>query len=440
MPHTRLFSFAMLISAALTLPLVAQVNVPVANNANGPLTLQQAESFALANQPRMLAAQLRSRASAERIHEARAGLFPTVSFNSTGVEVADTGTSTAAGNITTSSISDRFAFGGNLSQLVTDFGRTHALIASERANSEAQADLATLTRAQVRLNVREAYYAALGGEMVLRAAGAALTNRELVLRQLTVLEQNQLRSTLDVNFAAVLVSQAQLAVVQAQSAVSQARAHLATTMGQSRPVTAALVDIAPNAEPLPSGPEDLQSQAQMQRADLSAARAQELAAKQYATAEKRLSLPTLNVLAAAGGIPYHDHTLHPNYAVAGFNLNIPVFNGGLFAARRARAEFQASASAQDVQELSLEVSEQVRDSWYRADEAFLSLDVSKQLVAQTREALRLAQDRYNAGLGSIVELNEAQLNETSAEINAASAVDTYFTRRAELDFATGLLN
>lgn len=428
----------MLIGMALSLPLIAQVNVPVTNNTNEQLTLQQAEGLALANQPRMLAAQLRSHASAQRVHEARAGLFPTVSFNTTGVEVADTGTSIAAGNVTTSSISDRFAFGGNLSQLVTDFGRTHALIASERASSEAQADLATFTRAQVRLNVREAYYAALGGEMVLRAAQAALTNRQLVLRQLNVLEQNQLRSTLDVNFAAVLVSQAQLAVVQAQSVVLQARAHLATTMGQSRPVTEALVDIAPNAERL--GPEDPQSQAQMQRADLSAARAQELAAKQYATAEKRLSLPTLNVLAAAGGIPYRDHTLHPNYAVAGFNLNIPVFNGGLFAARRARAEFQASASAQDAQELSLEVSEQVRDSWYRANEAFLSLDVSKQLVAQTREALRLAQDRYNAGLGSIVELNEAQLNETSAEINAASAVDTYLTRRAELDFATGLLN
>jgi outer membrane protein len=440
MPNTRLFSFAMLIGAVLSLASVAQVNISVATNGNNLLTLQQAESLALANQPRMLAAQLLSRASAERIHEARAGLFPTISFNSTGVEVADTGTSTAAGSITTSSISDRLAFGGNLSQLVTDFGRTHALIASERANFEAQADLATLTLAQVRLNVREAYYAALGGEMVLRAARAALTNRQLVLRQLNVLEQSQLRSTLDVNFAAVLVSQAQLAVVQAQSAVSQARAHLATTMGQSRPVTAALVDIAPNAEPLPPGPEGPQSQAQMQRADLSAARAQELAAKQYATAEKRLSLPTLNVLAAAGGIPYRDHTLHPNYAVAGFNLNIPVFNGGLFAARRARAEFQASASAQDAQELSLEVSEQVRDSWYRANEAFLSLDVSKQLVAQTRESLRLAQDRYNAGLGSIVELNEAQLNETSAEINSASAVDTYLTRRAELDFATGLLN
>jgi outer membrane protein len=440
MANARLFSVAMLIVAGLSLSSTAQVNVPLANSTNNVLPLEQAESLALDNQPRLLAAQLRSRAAAERIREARAGLLPTASFNTTGVEVADAGTSTAAGNITTSSISDRFAFGGNLSQLVTDFGRTHALIASERANSEAQADLTTLTRAQVRLNVREAYYAVLGEEAVLRAAQAALSNRQLVFRQLNVLEQNQLRSTLDVNFAAVLVSQAKLAVVQAQSEVSQARAKLATSMGESQPVAATLVDVDPNTEPLPPGPEDPQHQAQLQRADLSAARAQQRAAEQYATAEKRLSLPTLNVLAAAGDIPFHDHTLHSSYAAAGFNLNIPVFNGGLFSARRAQAELQASASAQDAQELSLEVSEQVRDAWYRANEAFLSLDVSNQLVAQAREALRLAQDRYNAGLGSIVELNEAQLNETSAEINAASAVDTYLTRRAELDFSTGLLN
>jgi outer membrane protein len=211
-------------------------------------------------------------------------------------------------------------------------------------------------------------------------------------------------------------------------------------MGESQPVAATLVDIDPNTEPLPPGPEDPQHQAQVQRADLSAARAQQRAAQQYASAEKRLSLPTLKVLAAAGDIPFHDHTLRSSYAAAGFNLNIPVFNGGLFSARHAQAELQASASAQDAQELSLEVSEQVRNAWYRANEAFLSLDVSNQLVAQAREALRLAQDRYNAGLGSIVELNEAQLNETSAEINAASAVDTYLTRRAELDFSTGLLN
>jgi outer membrane protein len=56
------------------------------------LTLAQAEAIAIANQPRILAAQLRARASEQRIREARSGLFPTVAFNATGVRVADTGT------------------------------------------------------------------------------------------------------------------------------------------------------------------------------------------------------------------------------------------------------------------------------------------------------------------------------------------------------------
>ena len=117
-----------------------------------------------------------------------------------------------------------------------------------------------------------------------------------------------------------------------------------------------------------------------------------------------------------------------------------VVNGGLFAARRSEAELEAAARTRDVQEVQLQVSEQVRDAWYQANAAFRSLDVTNRLVTQSTEALRLAQDRYNAGLGSIVELNEAQLNETSAEITAADAIYAYLSRRAELDFAAGLLN
>jgi outer membrane protein len=409
-------------------------------NTSQVMTLNDVEAAALANQPRMLAAQLRAQAYAERVREARSGFLPTVGFNATGVRVADTGTSTAAGNITTSSVSDRFAYGGSLSQLVTDFGRTSALVGSARSTAEAQSDLATLTRAQVRLNVREAYYQVLADEAVLRAAQAAQANRQLVARQLSTLAQSELRSTLDVNFANVLESEAELAVVRAQSTVAQQRTRLATAMGLQQPVTAALSDVIPSSEALPATPDDLLQQAKTQRADLSAAEAQQHAAQEFASSEKRLSYPTLNVLAAAGEVPFHDHTLHDDYAAAGFNLNIPIFNGGLYSARRAEADLETNARSRDVQELQLEVSEQVRDAWYQADEAYRSLDVTARLVAQSKEALRLAQDRYDAGLGSIVELNEAQLNETSAEITAAGATYTYLARRAELDFAAGLLN
>jgi len=406
----------------------------------GALTLEQAEGAALANQPRVIAAALRAQAADQQIRAARSSLLPTVAFNATGALVADTSTAIAVGNITTSSISDRFAYGGGLTQLVMDFGRTSALVRSARSSAEAQKDVATLTRAQIRLNVREAYYQVLGAEAVLRAAQAALTNRQLVVRQLSALAASQLRSTLDVHFAQVLEDEAELAVVHAEGIVAERRAALATAMGSEKPITALLVDASVSQDTLPGAIDTLLATAQSQRADLNAAQAQQHAAEAFAQSEKRLSYPALSAVAAAGQIPYHDHTLQGDYAAAGFNLNIPIFNGGLFAARRAEAEYEARARAHDAQQFSLEVNEQVRDAWSRAEEARKSLDVTARLVAQSKEALRLAQDRYDAGLGSIVELNEAQLNETSAEIQAADAEYTWLTRRAELDFAAGLLN
>jgi outer membrane protein len=404
------------------------------------LELSQAETQALANQPRMLAAQLRARAFAERTKQARAGYMPTVNFNVTGTQVADANTAVAAGNLVTSAISGRFAYGGSLTQLVTDFGRTTAMVSAARSTAEAQVDVATLTRAQVRLNVRTAFYRVLASEAVLHAAQAALDNRKLISRQIDALTQSELRSTLDLNFAKVLESEAELAVVRARSEVAQQRAALATAMGLEQTVTSSLVAPAAAADALPGSPEELQQQAVAQRADLSAITAQQNAAQSFATAEKRLSYPTLNVFGAAGQLPYHDHTLHDDYAGIGFNLSIPVFNGGLFTARRNEAELEAKARTQEVRQLRLQVNEEVRSNWYRADEAYRSLDVASRLVVQSKEALRLAQNRYDAGLGSIVELNQAQLSETSAEITSADATYTYLTRRAQLDFAAGLLN
>ncbi len=87
----------------------------------------------------------------------------------------------------------------------------------------------------------------------------------------------------------------------------------------------------------------------------------------------------------------------------------------------------------------MRIARDVRIAWFETNNAYQRLDVTSRLVQQTRRALRLAQARYENGLGSIVELNEAQLSETSAEITAAGAKYEYLSRRAALDYSTGAI-
>jgi len=403
-----------------------------------PLTLAQAEAYALKNHPEIASADFRSNASKQAVNAAQSAYYPTVVGNLTGALVADPGTAIAAGNLTTSSISNRIAVGGALLQMVTDFGRTSALVHTAQFQAKAQGQAAVETREQVLLGVTGAYFDVLSSEAVLHATQQDLESRSLTLRQITALQQSQLKSTLDVSFAQVLESEAELAVYRAENTVHESRARLGAAIGQQQTVNAPLQDEQLPA-PLEPDVEALVSLAEQQRPDLLALDARRNAAHQYEQAEKDLRNPLIDVHAAAGEIPEHDRTLHDNYAAAGFNINIPVFTGGLFKARREEADLQAKAEDKDVENLRNQIASDVREAWFEANNAFHQLDVTARLVEQARTGLRLAQARYDNGLGSIVELNEAQLNETSAEIQAASAKYGYLSRRAELDFTTGAL-
>jgi outer membrane protein len=195
----------------------------------------------------------------------------------------------------------------------------------------------------------------------------------------------------------------------------------------------------PLPAPLDPDADALIAQAMRERPDLATLQLNRDALERYAEAEKRLRNPTISAAAVAGVAPVRDDRLRETYSAAGVNLNIPVLNGGLFKARREEAESRAAAASKDVQELSLQIARDVQVAWLDANDAFKRLDVTARMVAEANEALRLAQARYDNGLGSIVELNQAQLSQTSAEIAAASAKYEYLSRRATLDFAMGIL-
>jgi outer membrane protein len=402
------------------------------------LTLEQAQSIALKNHPRIGSGALLAQAADHAITETRSAYYPQATLNATAT-AANNQTTLAAGLLQTSSLNSRFATGLNVTQLVTDFNRTASLVKAAKFRYQASNDSVLNTRAQILLAVRNAYFAVLGAEAVQRAAQATLESQQLLLRQVNSLAQSDLRSSLDVTFAQVLVSQSQLARDQAEANTQSARATFDATLGYQTPQNFALQDQpVPNALDPDVAP--LVTAALEARPDLQLIKHSRDAAYQLAEAEKKLNYPTVNLMAAAGAIPEHDHTIeHSNYEAAGINISIPVFNGSLFAARRTEALNRAQAADKDVQTLSIQVARDVRVAWFSANNAFRRLSVTSQLVDQARRAVHLAQARYNAGLGSIVELNQAQTSEISAEIDAAGAKYDYLSRRTELDFTIGAL-
>ena len=138
-------------------------------------------------------------------------------------------------------------------------------------------------------------------ESVRKTAQAVLDYRQTSLRQLKALAVNQLRSTLDVQFAQVLVSEAEMAVVRADSNVKEARAQLDAAMGYESEPDYVLTD-----EAMPSNLEpDVSSYIQeaiATRPDLKALRLQVKSSQEYATAEKKQNYPSINLLGTAGEV------------------------------------------------------------------------------------------------------------------------------------------
>jgi outer membrane protein len=340
--------------------------------------------------------------------------------------------------VQTSSLYSRVAAGVTVSQLISDFGRTANLAGAAKLRASAQEQIVGNTRAAILIGVEQAYYQALAADTVQKVAQAVVDNRRLTLRQVRALAQSSLKSTLDVSFAEVALSDAELALVHAENDVQASRAHLSASLGTPQSEQFDLTD-----EPLPPmlepDPEVDVEQALKQRPDLTALQLNRDAAHRFSQAEKALSRPTISFVGVAGALPATDPRLHETYSAAGVNVSVPILNGKLYSARQSEAELKAQAADKDVDDLTIQISEQVRVAWLEANTAFRRLDVTARLVAQVEQSLRLAQTRYDYGLGSIVELNQAQLSQIAAEIEAAGAKYDYLSRRAALAFVVGAL-
>lgn len=406
-----------------------------APNLSNRLSVKDAEAIALKNNPAISMARLNALASQQVTREARSNLWPQTYANLTAVDARDNSRITA-GALNNPIVYTRAAGGATVTQLITDFGHTTNLVAGARFQAKADEQSAAATSQDVLLAVNQAFYNALQTHAVLRVAEQTVASRQLLSDQVSALTQSKLKSDLDLSFANVNLAQAKLLFLDALNSDKAAMASLSAVLGYSTLETFELVSDDQSPVPPPADIDKLIAAAFGQRPEMLALEFESQSAQKLHQAARDEQFPTISALGAFGDAPVRDDRVYGPYAAVGVNLQIPVFNGFLYSARTREADLRAQAVRQRQMDLRNRISRDVRTSWLAANTSFDRVNVSQQLLAQANQALDLAQTRYKLGLSSIVELSQAQLQQTQADIGNAQAEYSYDLALSVLRYQT----
>lgn len=410
------------------------------------LTRIQAEQIALKNNPRISVGRLLALAEHQVYRETRSRELPTFTGDITAT-TANEGSRIGAGGLNAPRLLEHAGAGVTLSQMLTDFGRTVNLVSSSKLREKAEQANALATTEDIVLATDQAFYNALEAQALLQVAQQTVTTRGSVEHQVDELTKSKLKSTLDLTFAQVNLSQAKLLLLDAQNNVDSTIAALTAVLGFEKQVNYELVV---EHTRLPSPPPDVDvmiGTALQQRPDLQAFTYDQQAAEKYRKAQRDLLFPTVSALGMAGGTPVRPDCFggcFPNYFVSswygavGVNMSIPIFNGFLYSSQASEAKFRAQAAAENTRDLKDRVVRDVRTAWLGANTSFQRVGVAEELSKQADLSLSLAKERYQLGLGSIVELSQAQLQQTDAAIGYVNAQYQYRLSLSTLNFEIGV--
>lgn len=410
----------------------------------GALTLKEAQDLARAHHPHLQVADLQAQASQEAVIQAKSAYLPHITQQTVGAisnSSKNAPARLAAGyGLAPPPVASRAATGLFMKQLLYDFGRTSSLVASSELNAKASEENRAASEAQIMLLVTAAYYQMVQAQAVLKVAEETLAKRELNLKQVKALTESGLKSALDVSFAEVNQSDAQMLLLKAQNDLASARAVLSTAMGNR---DEEVFEVREEPMPPPVGKlEAAIAEALYQRPDLRTLRLQLQAAEKFAEAEKAAARPKIELVGDINYMPWANikPDAYPKFnVIGGVLIDVPVFEGFALEARENKAKKEYQAAAHGVTDAENNILRDVRVSWMAAKTALERMTPAHQQFLEANKSFQLAQSRYQMGLSSIVELTQAQLNFTRGAIDEIEARIEYQMRCAELDYQMGKL-
>ena len=402
-----------------------------------PITLDQAIELAYRNNEDLQVSLLQLDQSRSALREAKAALYPNLNLNSsvTGRE------NLTPSNLPGGSPDTLIDFDGVLQlsyELFTSGRRAGEIGAAERLVRESEL-LVEQTQEQLRLDTSNDYYALQDAIERIRINQAFLEEAEQNLRDTSLREEVGVGTRFDVLRAEVQSADARQALVQAQSDKEIAQRALAQRLNlpPSLDISATPVEIA---DSWPLSLEESIVLAFQNRAELE----RQLVLREVNEQERRVARSELGPQIDLFANYNLDDTLNQSgdiedtYSFGG-NLSLNLFEGGAAAAAAAQEERDIEIAETTFSLTRNQVRFDVEQSYYNLEANKTNITTAQLAVEQAKEALELANLRLDAGVGTQLDVLEAQSELTDAEFRLISAILGYNRSLAALQRAVSNL-
>jgi outer membrane protein len=317
-------------------------------------------------------------------------------------------------------------------------GRISHAIAAASSAAQAAKSMETASDRDLKLQVAEAYVNVLRASSYLRVAKSHVETLEAHQKDVdNLVDQGMAARTAKLSVEVALLD-AQQQVVQAENVVNLSKAAYNRLLGRPLDQEVTLDELSPEPEMQQEDVASLSSLAIANRTELQAIECQRTALDHQSKAVRGETLPQFGV--SAGYQYIQDRYLSPQGSwLVAVGAQWTVFDGGSSHSRASALTSQVSAASEQKQEVSSQISLQVRQSWLDLTSTRKRVEVTEAAIVQANENLRVARDRYINGLATYTEVLDAETMRVASETSHSNALYDAVMAGLRLRYAVGQL-
>ena len=396
-------------------------------------TLTQCIDIALKSQPQLISSLALMNAVQARIGQAQSAYFPAVNL-SAGYDRIGSGFFETSHN--------QYSAGLSLTQNIFDFGRASAAVDIAHYNLESSSSDYNNNISQVVFNVKQAYYTMVKSMKNLEVASEAVKQYSQHLNQAKEFYAVGVKAKIDVTKANVDYSNAKLKLTTAKNALTLSMVNLKKTMGIVEPKEFTIDDkLTINSYNLTV--DSALIEAIDNRADLKTASAKTKSAEMTARLNKKNYYPTITGKAyynwqdLSAGVSSSSKTDSFGWGI-GAQINFALFNGFITKKQIEEASLNHNAVRANEESIRQNIISEVQLAYINLTDAWERIPEALEVVQQAKENIDIANGRYSTGVGSPIEVTDAEITYENAKLAHIAALIDYKISEASIEKAIGV--